>query len=153
LLTHSWIGGGLLAGAKTQDQVDMGQHIIIGGLLVQILFFGFFMVVSVTFHYRMLTTPMHHMVSSVVHWNYYMKITYTVSVLILVRSAYRVVEYVQGSDGYLQSKEAFIYVFDAALMFACCIILNLSHPSKLLSHGHNGRKADADLEMLNPNAL
>ncbi|KAF4179334.1 hypothetical protein CNMCM8694_008128 [Aspergillus lentulus] len=143
-------GGGLLAGAKTQDKVNMGQHMIIGGLFVQILFFGFFMVVSVTFHCCMLATPMHHIVSPVVQWNFYMKITYTVSVLILIRSAYRVAEYAQGSDGYLQSKEAFIYVFDASLMFACCIILNVSHPSKLLSHGQNGHKADADLEMLKP---
>ncbi|KAL5365335.1 RTA1 like protein-domain-containing protein [Aspergillus floccosus] len=142
-------GGGLLAGGKSQDQVDMGEHMIIAGLFVQIVFFGFFIVVSVVFHQRMLATPMHQMVSSQVPWNRYMKILYTVSVLILVRSAYRVVEYVQGTDGYLQSKEAFIYVFDAALMFACCIILNLFHTSKLLSQGQAANKVDVELEMLN----
>lgn len=137
----------MLAGAKTQDKVDMGEHMIIGGLFIQIIFFGFFMVVSVTFHYRMLATPMHHILSPAVQWNFYMKIMYTVSVLILIRSAYRVAEYVQGSSGYLQSREAFIYVFDAALMFACCITLNVSHPSKLLSDSH---KTDAEIEMLDP---
>ncbi|KAH1304358.1 hypothetical protein KXX24_003584 [Aspergillus fumigatus] len=143
-------GGGLLAGAKTQDKVNMGEHMIIAGLFVQILFFGFFMLVSVIFHRRMLATPIHHMMSTQLPWNYYMKILYTVSVLIMIRSVYRVAEYVQGSDGYLQSKEAFIYVFDAALMFACCVILNVSHPSKLLSHSQADQKVDSDLEMLNP---
>ncbi|KAM0110790.1 hypothetical protein ACP6JB_003577 [Aspergillus fumigatus] len=130
-------GGGLLAGAKTQDKVNMGEHMIIAGLFVQILFFGFFMLVSVIFHRRMLATPIHHMMSTQLPWNYYMKILYTVSVLIMIRSVYRVAEYVQGSDGYLQSKEAFIYVFDAALI-------------KLLSHSQADQKVDSDLEMLNP---
>jgi high-affinity Fe2+/Pb2+ permease len=142
-------GGGLLASAKTQDKVNMGENMIIAGLFVQILFFGFFMIVSVIFHRRMLATPMHHVMSAELPWNHYMKILYTVSLLIMVRSVYRVAEYVQGSDGYLQSKEVFIYVFDAALMFACCIILNVSHPSKLLSHSEVGYKVDSDLEMLN----
>lgn len=127
----------------------MGENMIIAGLFVQILFFGFFMIVSVIFHRRMLATPMHHVMSAELPWNHYMKILYTVSLLIMVRSVYRVAEYVQGSDGYLQSKEVFIYVFDAALMFACCIILNVSHPSKLLSHSEVGYKVDSDLEMLN----
>ncbi|GIK00890.1 hypothetical protein Aspvir_004919 [Aspergillus viridinutans] len=147
---HWWAGGGLLAAAKTQDKVNMGEYMIIGGLFVQILFFGFFMIVSVIFHRRMLATPMHHMMSAELPWNHYMRILYTVSVLIMIRSVYRVAEYVQGSDGYLQSKEVFIYVFDAGLMFACCIILIASHPSKLLSHTQGGYKVDSDLEMLKP---
>lgn len=78
-----------------------------------------------------------------------MKILYVVSVLIMIRSVYRVAEYVQGSDGYLQSKEVFIHVFDAALMSACCIILNVSHLSKLLSQTQARYKVDSDREMLN----
>ncbi|RLL98739.1 hypothetical protein CFD26_107004 [Aspergillus turcosus] len=142
-------GGGLLASAKTQEKVNMGEHMIIAGLFVQILSFSFFIVVLVIFHRRILATPMHHMVSVELPWNPCMKILYIVSVLIMIQSVYRVAEYVQGSDGYLQSKEVFIYVFDAALMFACCIIPNVSHPSKLLSHTQASYKVDSDLEMLN----
>ncbi|KAE8140234.1 putative RTA1 domain protein [Aspergillus pseudotamarii] len=141
-------GGGMLAQAKTQDSVKMGENMIIGGLFIQIIFFGFFIVVSIVFHRRMLSTPMHHMVVTEVPWNRYMKVLYTVSVLVMIRSIYRVAEYVQGSSGYLQSKEAFIYVFDAALMFTCCIILNWWHPSKIVS-ARKKVENGGDLEMLN----
>ncbi|KAF7591052.1 hypothetical protein BBP40_002012 [Aspergillus hancockii] len=141
-------GGGMLAKATSQDQKDLGEHMIIAGLFIQIVFFGFFIVVSVVFHRRMLATPMHQIVATEIPWNSYMKVLYTVSILVLIRSAYRVIEYVQGTDGYLQSKEAYLYVFDAALMFACCVILNWWHPSKVVS-GKNKRAQGSDLEMLN----
>ena len=49
----------MLATAKDQSKVKLGNNMIVAGLFVQILFFGFFIVVSVVFHRRMLATPMH----------------------------------------------------------------------------------------------
>jgi hypothetical protein len=139
-------GGGYLASAKTQDSVDMGEHMILGGLFVQIFFFGFFIIVSVIFHRRMLSSPMNYVGGSQIPWARCMKVLYTVSCLIMIRSIYRVIEYAQGSGGSLQSKEAFVYVFDAALMLACCIIFIILHPSKML--GEQGYQKSEDLEML-----
>lgn len=56
---------------------------------------------------------------------------YVASVLILVRSVVRVVEYLQGYDGYLMRTEAFIYVFDALLMFVTMLVLQYAHPSEI----------------------
>ncbi|CAI4233480.1 AMM_1a_G0000080.mRNA.1.CDS.1 [Saccharomyces cerevisiae] len=39
------------------------------------------------------------------------------SVLIMVRSIVRIVEFIQGFDGYIITHEYFIYVFDAVPMF------------------------------------
>ncbi|KAH8433946.1 RTA1 domain-containing protein [Aspergillus melleus] len=144
-------GGGILAKADSKDKKDLGEHMIIVGLFVQIVFFGFFIVVSIVFHRRMLATPMHQMVSSRLPWTKYMKVLYVVSVLIMVRSVYRVAEYVQGSDGALQGTEAYLYVFDAALMFLCCIIFNVYHPSKIVSNREEKQWDTDDLEMLNNN--
>lgn len=138
----------MLATAKDQSKVKLGNNMIVVGLFVQILFFGFFIVVSVVFHRRMLATPMHAAGDTRIPWNRYMKVLYTASVLVLIRSIYRVAEYVQGSNGFLQSKEAFIYVFDAALMFVCCLLFNFFHPSKILV-GYRKTQGDPDLEMLN----
>ncbi|KGO73094.1 RTA-like protein [Penicillium italicum] len=136
-------GGGMLAAAKGQSKVKLGNHLIVAGLFVQILFFGYFIIVSVVFHRRMLAaTPMHAAGDPRISWTRYMKVLYVASVLVLIRSIYRVAEYVQGSDGYLQSKEAFLYAFDAALMFLCCLLFNFFHPSKIIS-------GSPDLEMLN----
>lgn len=56
---------------------------------------------------------------------------YTASILILVRSVIRVVEYLQGYDGYLMKHEAFIYVFDALLIFITVLVLMYEHPSEI----------------------
>ncbi|KAJ5943710.1 hypothetical protein N7516_003878 [Penicillium verrucosum] len=141
-------GGGMLASAKDESKVKLGNNMVVVGLIVQILFFGFFVVVSVIFHRRMLATPMYAAGDTQIPWTRYMKVLYTASVLVLIRSIYRVAEYVQGSGGYLQSKEAFIYVFDAALMFLCCLLFNVFHPSKILA-GYRKTQGDPDLEMLN----
>jgi hypothetical protein len=142
------IGGGILATAKDKSNVDLGNNMIVVGLFVQILFFGFFIVLSLVFHRRMLATPSYAVSDTRVPWTRYMKVLYIASALVMIRSIYRVAEYVQGSDGYLQSKEVFIYVFDATLMLICCLLFNVFHPSKILTRTHKIEE-EADLEMLN----
>lgn len=140
----------MLATAKTSSSVSLGENIIVGGLIVQVVFFGFFVIVSIIFHRRMLATPMHLLVKTRIPWTRYMKVLYTASALILVRSIYRVAEYIQGSTGYLQSKESFVYIFDATLMVICCLLLNFFHPSDILSKSHEIIETDEreDLEMM-----
>ncbi|KAL3478487.1 RTA1 like protein-domain-containing protein [Aspergillus californicus] len=139
-------GGGMQASAKDADQSDMGEKMILGGLFVQIFFFGVFVIVAMIFHRRMLKTPLHQ-IGTTVPWNRYLKILYAVSFLILIRSAFRVAEYAQGKEGYLQSKEVFIYILDAALMLICCVILNVWHASNIVS-GRSEYKQPEDHEML-----
>jgi hypothetical protein len=141
-------GGGMLATAKTKSNVDLGNNMIVAGLFVQILFFGFFIFVSFVFHFRMLKTPLHAVGDTRVPWTRYMKVLYFASTLVMIRSIYRVAEYIQGSDGYLQSNEAFIYIFDATLMLICCLLFNFFHPSNILSSFQKAQ-GDQDLEMLN----
>lgn len=149
MLKFLFIGGGFLANAKAQEKVKMGEHMILGGLFVQIAFFGFFLIVSIVFHRRMLSTPLHYTKQSENSWLRCMKVLYAISALIMVRSIYRVIEYIQGSDGYLQSEEAFIYTFDAALMLACCLILNFFHPSKLLVKRQAPLQKIEEIELFN----
>ena len=128
--------------------MNLGEDVIIAGLFIQILSFGFFIVVSINFHRRMLTTPMHTLVGSQIPWTRYMKVLYVASSLILTRSIYRVAEYIQGNSGFLQSTEAYVYVFDATLMFVCCLLFNCFHPSEILSKSLPTKEGD-DLEMMN----
>jgi RTA1 like protein len=44
-------GGTMLAKAKDPDAVKLGEHIISGGLFIQVVFFGFFVIVAGVFHY------------------------------------------------------------------------------------------------------
>jgi hypothetical protein len=55
-ITCYHIGGGLMASKNTSSS-KLGSHIILGGLLAQIIIFGFFIVVSVVFHLRLRAMP------------------------------------------------------------------------------------------------
>jgi hypothetical protein len=49
----------------------------------------------------------------------------------MIRSIFRVVEYIGGNAGYLLSHEVYLYVFDALLMFLVMASFNWIHPSQV----------------------
>ena len=64
-------------------------------------------------------------------WKRHLSALYTGSALILVRSIYRLIEYLEDAGGYLITHEAFAYVFDALLMSAVMIVFFWVHPSEI----------------------
>ncbi|PSN60018.1 RTA1-domain-containing protein [Corynespora cassiicola Philippines] len=124
-------GGGLLAVAKTEDEVSRGENVIIGGLFVQIVFFTVFVVVSCLVHFRIHKQPTAASLSPNFPWLKHQYALYGGSVLILIRSVFRAIEYIQGNGGYLLSHEAFLYVFDSLLMFLVLVIFNIYHGGEI----------------------
>ncbi|KAI7771455.1 hypothetical protein LZL87_010895 [Fusarium oxysporum] len=115
-------GGGGIQSAGTLDLYNLGEKIIIAGLFVQIVVFGFFVITSILFHTRLLKCPTPESLRGDVPWARYLYVLYATSFLILVRSIFRVVEYLQGNKGYLISHEVYLYVFDAILMALVMLI-------------------------------
>lgn len=109
-------GGGGIQAAGSLEMYEIGEKIIIAGLFVQIFIFGFFVVTSVLFHIRLVKSPTAIVTVGEIPWRRYLNVLYITSAIILVRSIFRVVEYLQGNAGYLISHEIFLYVFDALLM-------------------------------------
>ncbi|KAF2136473.1 uncharacterized protein K452DRAFT_279964 [Aplosporella prunicola CBS 121167] len=125
-------GGGLMSsGSSNADAVNMAQNIVIGGLVVQLVFFGFFIIVSALFHRRMSLVPTARSQHPDIKWQQYLSSLYFISTLIMVRSIMRVIEYGQGFSGYIMTHEAFIYIFDALPMFVAVAWLNWKHPSAI----------------------
>ncbi|PYH78744.1 RTA1 like protein [Aspergillus uvarum CBS 121591] len=147
-------GAGMMAG-KTQSSFKTGSNIIVVGLVVQIVFFGFFIVTTGFFHLRMTKQPTTYSLSSGINWKKLVWTLYAASVLILVRSVYRLVEYIEGFGGYLLSHEAYLYVFDALLMFAVMLIFHFVHPSELNAWLRSGGLISKGLrfERLNGDAM
>ena len=182
------IGGGIQA-MGTLDALHTGEQIIIGGLFVQLIFFGLFIVVSGVFHYRLVRdlplkkrysplslfksrrfSPSTHTSSTVpraslsqLPWKRHLYTLYLASALIMVRSIFRVVEYIQGNAGYLLSHEVYLYIFDATLMFFVMLAFNWTHPSQItdayqkrlrsgspieLQHSHNSATGADEEHML-----
>ncbi|KAJ5721364.1 uncharacterized protein N7483_009298, partial [Penicillium malachiteum] len=128
-------GGAIMSGAKTSSKLKLGEDVIVVGLIVQIIFFGFFVVVSVVFHKRMESNPTSAAMSTPVKWQQYMFVLYSASAMIMIRCLYRVIEYIQGSTGFLQSHEYFAYAFDTSLMLIVMLIFLIFHPSQITSQG------------------
>ncbi|OQD88289.1 hypothetical protein PENANT_c004G09848 [Penicillium antarcticum] len=125
-------GGAILSGSKSASNLKLGERIIIVGLLVQIVFFGFFVIISVIFHRKMANNPTSASLSTKVNWKLYLMVLYAASFLIMVRCIYRVAEYIQGQSGTLQSHEYFAYVFDTALVFLVMVLFLIFHPSQVV---------------------
>ncbi|KAF5697381.1 RTM1-like protein [Fusarium globosum] len=125
-------GGGMLAKAKSKGDQKMGQNIIIVGLAVQINFFAFFITILHIFHRRITASPTSKSLSSISPWKQFVLVLYVDSGLIMIRSLFRLVEYVTGSNGALQSTETYIYVFDASMIFVTVVLFNLVHPGRAI---------------------
>ena len=123
------------------DSVLLGEKIVIGGLFVQIAFFGFFVFVSFSFNIRMHRLPTEKAEQRHGVWHKHLNTLYFASMLIMVRSIFRVVEYIQGNDGYLLRHEYYLYIFDAVLMLAVMVAFNVVHPSEVNALLKGGRMA------------
>ncbi|KAL9624555.1 MAG: hypothetical protein Q9160_001219 [Pyrenula sp. 1 TL-2023] len=125
---------------KKRNSATIGKWIITIGLIVQVIFFALFMVISIIFYRRLSgsPTPTAKLIPGL--WRKNLYYLYAASVLIMIRSMFRVVEYVQGNDGYLLSHEIFLYLLDATLMATVMLLFNVFHPTMITAH-LNGTKA------------
>ncbi|GKZ86634.1 hypothetical protein AnigIFM56816_002045 [Aspergillus niger] len=123
-------GGGIQASGSLAGMKN-GEHIIVVGLVIQILFFAFFIVTATHFYLRVHKYPFPRSCSPHIPWKKHMKVLYATSIFIMVRSMFRLIEYIQGNNGYLLHHEAFLYIFDALLMFITMIIFNAVHPQEI----------------------
>jgi RTA1 like protein len=123
-------GGGLMASGDSK-KLKMGQDIILGGLFLQIILFGVFVLASIIFHLRMRKNPTRKSFDPELKWKKTLYILYTVSAIIMVRNIFRVVEYIGGRDGPLLRVEWPIYVFDAVLMAATMAVFLYGYPSAI----------------------
>ena len=118
--------------SQKNSNATLGQDIIVAGLFIQIVGFGIFILVSLLFHKRMHANPTLVSMQPDMPWQKHVYTLYFASLLIMIRSIVRVIEYVQGNAGYILSHEVFLYIFDGTMMFIAVAVFNVIHPSELL---------------------
>jgi len=133
----------MIASAKDTDTMDLGNNIVLAGLVLQVLFFGLFIGVAGVFHKRMRADPAS--ASSRVPWGRFLLVLYLASLLIVVRCVFRIIEYAGGQDGVLLSNEVYLYVFEATLMFLVMVVFNVQHPSMVIGRDKIAAYRMADL--------
>ncbi len=120
------------AGIQAQKNgLEMGQHVVVGGLIFQLLMFGFFIFIVVSFHVRFRRQHAIGRVPADVPWQSCLIMLYVTSAMIVVRNTFRVVEFGMGSDSYLLQNEWPVYVFDGLLMLVTMACFFVWYPSTL----------------------
>jgi len=132
-------GAGLLASGNAHS-AETGRSVIVGGLFLQVIFFGLFVIAAAVFHARLGRAPTAK--SYEVPWKRHMISLYVVSLLIFIRSVVRVAEYIQGYSGYIMSHEVYLYVFDALVMFIAVVTMNWIHPEEVATILRTDRATD-----------
>jgi hypothetical protein len=147
----------MLVHAKDIKKSNTGEHIAMGGLVLQLVSFGFFTAVAARFHSKMKRSqrrPGSMVDDRVREWRPLLFCLYGSCILIMIRmyhllshspfilviigsasSVYRVVEFSQGFDGYLASHEVYFYVLEAVRMMPPFILFNVFHPGRVVKGG------------------
>ncbi|KAF7549474.1 hypothetical protein G7Z17_g6359 [Cylindrodendrum hubeiense] len=121
-------GGGMMAISSLSK---LGEKVIVGGLFVQLIFFGCFIAVAAVFHRRMAAAPTPRASDPQVRWTQYLTTLYVTGILILIRSVFRVIEFIQGNHGALMRSEVYVFVFDGLLMLVALAWMNWFHPGEI----------------------
>lgn len=122
-------GGGLIASKR---QAELGQTVIVSGLVLQIVTFGIFLAAAVAFHIRYSRLLSYARPEAGLPWRKVLLMLYTVSALIMVRSVFRVAEYIQGREGYSMTHQWTLFVFDSSLMFLVTVaFFVMYHPDDM----------------------
>jgi hypothetical protein len=126
------IQGGAAGLMATGNNAGLGNSIVIAGLAIQVISFGLFIVTAVVFQYRINIFPTPESYNNLeVPWKKNLNGLYAMSILVIIRSVFRVVEYSMGYDGYPLTHEWTLYIFDSTPMFFVMVIFYFYYPSNL----------------------
>lgn len=103
----------------------------IAGLLLQLCIFSIFLATTYIFHRRLMRSPTALAADASIHWKRHISTLYLTGTLILIRSAFRVAEFVQGPASRLMKDEAWMYGFDMVLMTIAMAWMAWFHPSEI----------------------
>lgn len=126
-------GAGMTANSSN---AKMGDNIVVGGLILQIVIFVIFVSCCITFHvrFRAHTAQSANINTLSIPWQKHLNMLYYTSVTILIRNIYRVVEFVMGvSSGFFADNEWPLYVFDSLLMLFVMTAFYVWYPTQLAS--------------------
>ncbi|KAJ4376646.1 hypothetical protein N0V86_006762 [Didymella sp. IMI 355093] len=134
-------GAGMLVQAKDSDGVKRGENIILGGLILQILIFLFFVIIAGTWHRRLESRPT--AASADIPWQKMVRFLYAASAFITIRNMCRVIEYALGKEGYLLQHEWPLYIYDCLMMIATLTVCITWYDPNIKP----GRKNDVEFGM------
>lgn len=118
--------------SNSASKLRSGRYQIRASILLQLVCFVGFIFLEIIFHRRCIKAK--NIITPRVRSVFFL--LYASSGLILVRNIYRVIEVFEGTDGYIGSHEAFLWVFDGAFMITNTVMFNIMHPMMFLPNSN-----------------
>ncbi|KAJ3019470.1 hypothetical protein HKX48_002059 [Thoreauomyces humboldtii] len=140
-------GATSLISSDTGPKVDQGRKILLGGLILQLVSFGIFALAVLIFHRR---TAADMQLGGREQWRPLIIAIHLNSVLILIRSVFRILEFGQVINS-LQYHEFWFYIFDSLLILIATALLVVYHPGKYIprNNGAITHSSQQDIPMDN----
>lgn len=120
--------------------ISIGDKVVLAGLIFSLFIFAIFVWIAVDFHRRLSREPTKILLvnsESVLAWKRYMLALYISSLAMIIRNLVRTIQFGANRLSPVNTQEAYIYVFDALMMFISMAVLLIYHPGKLI---RNARK-------------
>ncbi|KAJ6021166.1 RTA1 domain protein [Penicillium herquei] len=142
-MTRAFVIGDILSlmvqgsslGLSLTQHATAAMAVMLVGLFVQIISFGVFAIAAIIFNRRYARDPRSHVLCTEFSWQRILHLLFSVSVLIMIRSIFRVIEYWMGSTGYFQQHEWTMYTFDSIPMTIAMIVFYVWYPSQIQNPG------------------
>ena len=128
------IGGAMVASADTPAKGNKGKNVVLVGLGLQLVTFGFFVLASIRFAVVLKTKLRTVVLPTERNWQLFLKVVNVASVIILLRTISRFLQFVLGTHSYPNDNEWYFYVFDALLMFLVALTFVCVHPGNYLPY-------------------
>ncbi|KAL5119928.1 hypothetical protein ACEQ8H_002026 [Pleosporales sp. CAS-2024a] len=141
--------GSSIMGTMQLKLAIAGEKIVIAGLALQVATFVVFLIASIDFHIRMNRIRMTRMAKGTTgtdtNWKKMLWILYTVSLLVLFRCVFRLIEYAMGNAAYPISHEWTLYCFDSVPMFLVLLLLLVLQPTNYVSEQEEEELAESNI--------
>lgn len=128
-------GGGIAAGADTVSSNKAGTHLMLAGIVFQLVVMVVFSLLFIDYFWRARKAGLWAKTTRQFQMAVYG--IAAASVFIIIRGAYRTAELEQGWNGYLISHEGYFLGLDAVPMVLCLISLAIAHPAHTLPVGES----------------
>ncbi|KAF2181845.1 RTA1-domain-containing protein [Zopfia rhizophila CBS 207.26] len=139
------IGGGLAATAKDKKGSKLGTDVMVAGLVSQVISMVFFMVLWADFALRVRRSrlsgalartqpPLYDQLRATRKFTLFQWSLVIATVLIFIRSVYRVAELQEGFSGHLANDEATFMIFEGPMIILAVAAMTWFHPGRVFGN-------------------
>jgi hypothetical protein len=124
LVSRGTLGGNL-------NEANLGSQVLIGGLVINLISFCFFAVVTLHFHWSI--SRRSDTFTGRETWVKMFYALYLSMTLLIIRSVYRIIEFAMGFRGYVATHEVYFYIFECLLIILAFGLFIPLHPGIWMS--------------------